>query len=172
MKQELTTFLQDPNKENFLAIRGLVRDHTSYAPYSKDLSEIETALFQSEFDRAQQLLKNAFPNLLLSPRAHLLLAVLARKHEEIQRMEVETFFANACARGIVATGDGSEQAPYLVLRVEDERDVLKFLEKKLRKQSLLHKDDKHLDLIETEDGLSLWFDITDAYNTLTRSSTV
>jgi hypothetical protein len=170
MKQELTNFLQNPNRETFLALRVTLLVHPNYAPHSKDLIEIEAALFAKEPEKAQSLLRSAQPNLLLSPRAHLFAAVLARGRGEQERVEMETFFANACAQGILSTGDGSKQSPYLVLRVEDERDVLKFLEKKLRKQSLLHQDNKHLDLIETEDDLSLWFDITDAYNMLRDNS--
>jgi hypothetical protein len=166
MKQLLTTFLQDPTKENFLAIRAAVRGHPSYAPYSKDLAEIEAALFNNEADKAQEMLKAAQPNLLLSPRAHLFAAILARKRGEQQRVEMETFFANACAQGILSTGNGSENAPYLVLRIEDERDILKYIEKKMVEQALVHKEEKHFDCVKTEDGLSLWFDLTDAYRTL------
>lgn len=163
MKQELTNFLQDPNQETFLAIRAAILAHPGYAPYSKDLAEIEAALFAKEPEKAQALLKAAQPNVLLSPRAHLFAAVLARGRGDQDRVGMETFFANTCARGILSTGDGSEQAPYLVLRVEDVRDVVKFLEKKLVAQTSVQREQRHLEQAQTEDGLSLWFDVTDAY---------
>jgi hypothetical protein len=166
MKQLLVEYLQEPTKEKFLALREAVRTHASYSPYSTDLGDIEKALFSNDKVKAGELLKSAFPNLLLSPRAHLFAAILARGRDDQNTLQMETYFANACAQGILFTGDGSEASPYLVLRVEDEYDILKFLEKKMKSQSLVHLNGRRLDRVVLEDDSTLWFDISDAYNTL------
>ena len=82
---------------------------------------------------------------------------------------MEMMIGDACIEGILATGDGSEGNPYIVIRTSDEHDVIEHLEKQLKQQSLMPKDDKHFDRIECTDGSKYWFDITDAYNHMAES---
>jgi hypothetical protein len=108
-------------------------------------------------------------NLMLSPRAHQLLGFLHHKLGDEQRANMEMMIGIVCVEGILTTGDGSQESPYLVLRTSDEYDVLEHFEKQLQQQSLLHRDGRNFDRIECTDGTTYWFDITDAYNQLGKS---
>jgi leucyl aminopeptidase len=59
-------------------------------------------------------MERAMSNLLLSPRAHRLLSFLYAKegNEEAAAMEFE--IAETCIQGILATGEGSRENPFLV----------------------------------------------------------
>jgi len=64
-------------------------------------------------------------------------------------------------QGILSTGDGTKQHPYVVTRTSDEYDVLQFLGKELESQSLLEEEDRQYDLLRCKDGSEMWFDVTD-----------
>lgn len=82
---------------------------------------------------------------------------------------MELMTGNACIEGILASGDGSQERPFVVTRTSDEHDVIDYLAKQPKRQSLTHNGSSHLDLIECTDGTEYWFDITDAYKQLARS---
>ena len=101
------------------------------------------------------------PNLLLSPRAHLCAAMIAESEGDEERRRMEGAVAYACVQGILSTGDGTKQRPYVVTRTSDEYDVLQFLGKELESQSLLEEEDRHYDQLRCKDGSEMWFDVTD-----------
>jgi hypothetical protein len=68
--------------------------------------------------------------------------------------------------GILATGDGSADKPYLVSRVSDEYDILRHTKKGMKGQSLRTKGDKSFDVIACQDGQELWFDITAVFGSM------
>ena len=86
-----------------------------------------------------------------------------------QAAQMELMIGHACVEGILATGDGSAENPLIVVRTSDEHDVIEHLEKEFKQQFLTRTGDKHLDLIECKDGFEYWFDITVAYDHLSKS---
>src|SRR4051794_30704824 len=128
MRDEFLEFLREPSQVNFLAVRMMLLTHEAYQPYSDDLDRIHDLYNQQKFEEANSLCKESFPNLLLSPRAHLLLALTAQKLGKEEEAEMEYFIFERCLEGIVGTGNGTEQKPYLVLRTSDEYDLLQHLE--------------------------------------------
>ena len=82
--------------------------------------------------------------------------------DEKDAVEMESYIAGAIVRGILATGDGSADAPWQVTRTSDEYDVLQFQEKEFAGQSLIETGERKLDAMKCTDGSVLHFDITDA----------
>lgn len=166
MKDAFLEFLQQPSPESFGKVRRLILESPHYAPYSKQLDEIDALIQEGSFERAREAVQAAMPNFLLSPRAHIYAAFLARQRGDKEAERIEGYLATLCAQAILTTGDGSEERPYLVMRVSDEYDVLRFLEKDLASPSLVTKGEKHLDRVTLTGGEVLWFDISDAYQRL------
>ncbi|MCX6318500.1 MAG: hypothetical protein NTW29_14505 [Bacteroidetes bacterium] len=54
--------------------------------------------------------------------------------------------------GVSLTGDGSQEKPFLVTSVSDERDFLQLIEEKVESQCLLSVVGKHYDLLTTASG--------------------
>jgi uncharacterized protein DUF4919 len=163
MRDAFIQLIEAPTQENYLRIREMVLAHESYQPYSEDLSDIGDLVEKGEFQKAQDELAAAMPNLLLSPRAHIFLSIIAREAGSEDAAKMEGHVACACAEGIMATGDGSEEMPYVVVRTSDEYDLIEYLDAEMTGQRLTHKDDQHFDVLTTKDGRELWFDITVPY---------
>lgn len=169
MRDELIRFIQSPDKDAYLAFRAKLLASDGYEPYSDEIDTAGELYEQQKVHEARDTIQNAMGNLILSPRAHQLLGFLHHKLGDEQAAQMEMMIGQACIEGILATGDGTAMNPYVVLRTSDEHDVIEFLDKQLKQQSLMHKDDRHLDLIKCTDGSEYWFDITDAYNQLSKS---
>lgn len=158
---KFAAFLKEPTKENFLAVRQLVVASPAYQPYSDDLGDIDDLLGEKKYAEAEARFKAALPNLLLSPRAHRFAAQAAKARGDEAAASDEAAAAEKCLKGILDTGDGSEKAPYLVVRVSDEYDLLRHLEKRSHGQGLRWKDKQICDVLRITGGGELWFDISD-----------
>lgn len=162
MKVEFLAFLKSPGVETYLAVRTELVCSEAYDPYSIELVEAEKLLAAKKLREAGRLVAGSMPNLLLSPRAHLTLAYISSREDDEKDAEGEGMIASLLADAILATGDGSEARPYLVVRSTDEYDVLQYLGKEPTGQAAHRREKQHLDCIACADGTSVWFDITDA----------
>ena len=68
--------------------------------------------------------------------------------------------AGAALRSIRSTGDGSEQHPWSVLRINDEYDLLRALDKVRDRQDLVETGGRRLDRLTCTDGTVAYFDVT------------
>lgn len=162
----LYDLLCDPNYENYMNAFKLLSASDEYQPYSSDLNEAEKLLNNGKYIDADELLRRSMPNLLFSPRAHLMRAHIARKNGDKKYADFELQSAVSISRGILSTGDGSAENPYIVLRVSDEHDILIFLGKEFQTQGLFEKGDKYCDRVVTVNDSEIWFDITAPYSKL------
>lgn len=163
---QFAAFLKKPTRENYLRVYKTVTSHPKYAPYSRDLDDVSKLLGQKKYQEALKKLDAAMPNLLLSPRAHKYAGSAASGAGDAERGKKEFSIASQCIKGILSTGDGSEEKPYLVTRVSDEYDVLRHLKKATQIQGLIFKDGKSYDRIQCTDGSGVWFDITAPFGRL------
>lgn len=168
MRDEFMKFLQEPNRDSYLAVRAQLIASPAYDPYSRDLDQVEELLEQSGPQAACDAIQAALPNLLLSPRAHLLMSYLQHQLGNEDAAEMEMLVGQLCLQGILETGDGSAERPWLVLRTSDEYDVLQHFEKELQQQALAGEGDKKRDILTCTDGTVYHFDITDAFQQLTK----
>jgi len=168
MKEQFIRFMGSPSCETYLAVREALLALPDYKPYSDELNSIARLLEAGSVAFVQEKISESFPNLLLSPRAHLYLGLAAEKLNDEHSAGMERFIAATCVEGILATGDGSKEQPYLVCRSTDEYDVLQYLGKEFRGQSLVDDGDRQFDVMQSDDGSEIWFDITAAYKTLER----
>jgi len=166
MRELLLAFLQSPSRDTYLAVRGALISSPDYEPYSRDILDVADRIEEERFIDADELLRASMPNLLLSPRAHLYGAMIAEQAGDEERRRMEGAVAYACVQGILATGDGTKQHPYVVTRTSDEYDVMQFLEKEIEGQSLHEEGGRHYDLLRSKDGSEMWFDVTDPYRRL------
>ena len=153
-------YLQAQTEENFMAVRAEIASVPGFSPYANFEAEALVLVEQREFEEALAGLKAMMPGGFFSPGLHDLLAHIHDLMNNAEEARNETYLALAVLNGILATGDGSEARPYLVLQISDEYDVLKALGKVSGAQSLLQRQGKVLDRHACHDGNVLWFDIT------------
>ena len=164
MQQNVTTalqkYLQQPSVENFVSLREAVAASPDYAPYGVSPDNAGALFDQDKFAEAEALLLDMMGNFLLNPRVHKFLAFAFGQQGDKEKAQIEYQIANVCLEGILSTGTGAEDKPYLVLHVEDEYDVLRHLEKKPVRQALTGSNERKCDVFECEDGSAVWFDVT------------
>jgi hypothetical protein len=160
VKETFLEYLKKPSTEGFQSLRQQVAASDRYAPYSNELDVLAAALGAGHPQAAIDLFWRSFPNLLLSPLAHLMLsqAYLGLKKEN--EAEGEKAMGHLILKSILATGKGTKKKPYAVMRVEDERDVLSALKKQAGAQFLIMAGSRMLDLLQCSDGSEVYFDIT------------
>jgi hypothetical protein len=90
--------------------------------------------------------------------------VIAKRSNDEKAARMDGYIGVACCKGIVATGDGTKRRPYLVTRISDEYDVVRYLGKQPARQALTGIGDRHFDVITCTDGSEIWFDITAPYS--------
>ncbi|MGK7924152.1 MAG: DUF4919 domain-containing protein [Spirulina sp.] len=166
MKELFDKFLELSDRESYLAVRTAIVSSKSYDPYSDEIDEIDELLSMGKLEEALQKLFASMPNLLLSPRAHLMRSCIAKQSNDEQVAQTASVIAATCYQGILATGDGSKDSPYIVVRITDEYDILQYLDKQIEMQSLYSDKKQHFDKFECKDGTEIWFDITDVHNKL------
>jgi hypothetical protein len=160
VKEVFLEYLEKPSTEGFQSLRQQVAASDRYAPYSNELDVLAAALGAGHPQAAIDLFWRSFPNLLLSPLAHLMLsqAYLGLKKEN--EAEGEKAMGHLILKSILATGKGTKKKPYAVMRVEDERDVLAALRKQAGPQFLMMGNNRVLDHLQCSDGSEVYFDIT------------
>lgn len=168
MSDPFMDFLQEPSLESFMAVRKFVLEHPAYDPYSAELQELDALIDKEEYQQVLDRFPEVLPNLLLSPRLHLMMAYVRRQTGDAEGSEAESAMAHLCASSILKTGDGTREKPWAVLRTSDEYDVLLFIDKKMVRQALVQQDGRKLDRLECEDGTEVWFDVTDPFATFGR----
>ena len=168
MRELFIEYLQSSSQETYHRVRNALITSDSYSPYSTETEEIQNHLEAGNFKRAIAAFQKAMPNLLLSPRAHMLASMAYKKLGKQEEAKMEATIYWRCIDGILSTGDGTRERPYAVTRVSDEYDILLALEKEMVSQALCEINDRHCDVITLADGGEIVFDIADYYKALSR----
>ena len=159
-------FMEKPSLGTFEAARSALIGSPAYQPYSQDLYQAEKLFEERRYQEVLQAIAGTRPNLLLSPRAHLLVGMACKELGKPEDSQAEMMFMQLCLHGIKLTGDGSADRPFKVTRVSDEYDVLMSLGKKLEMQALSKAGGRACDAMTLEGGGTLFFDINDCISRL------
>ncbi|WP_299619296.1 hypothetical protein [uncultured Tenacibaculum sp.] len=160
MTDNFFDFIMDTTCVNFTSSQKEVFDHSNYDPYSDDLNIIEEFLDKNELSKAIEY--NSI-NLILSPRAHLYKNFALDKMNNQKGAQAELIFAQKIMEGISLTGNGTKEMPYIVTRISDEKDMLRYFQEEFKSQSLVKNENKIFDLIQCQSGKKIYFDITRPY---------
>jgi hypothetical protein len=161
IRESFLSFIQNPSLETYEAVRRGVIESPAYAPYSGDLTKLEQLLEQKRHKEVIEAFCRSLPNLLLSPRAHLLTGIAFRELGQEPESKAEFGIMEFCLQGIRLTGDGTRERPFKVISTHDEYAVMLALEKKFTRQALSETQGKPCDVFTLEDGTELFFDIAD-----------
>lgn len=142
---------------NYLHSQDFVFNHDGYNPYSNDLDILKQLLENNEY---QKVIDYNTINTVLSTDAFILKFYAYQALEEHEQAKVMFGYAKKIIEAILKTGDGSLEAPYVVLRISDIYDVLSFLSEKVIKQKSMKQLHKQIDLIECASGKVFYFDVS------------
>jgi hypothetical protein len=161
MHDKLVTFLESPTAENYLAARAALLGSGNSVRLVVEMQEAECLYRNQQFAALRKLVDHLIPSAVLSPRLHYFSAEANRQLGHGEDAELSEFMFDACLRGLLATGDGSPETPYLVAMTSDQYDILRALGLAPHRQKLVERDGKRLDCILCESGDEVWFDVTE-----------
>lgn len=159
--EKVFEFLSDPTRETFLKCRELVINDPEYDPYSEDTGNIQKLLNEEKF---QEVVKYVNVNILLSPSVHIFKYFAYKELGDEKAMNIEMTIAQIIFECIEKTGDGTEDSPYIITRISDERDLIRYhFNKEDTMQRLVKGEDKIMDVLTLNDGSEVYFDISVPY---------
>ncbi|RRD46507.1 hypothetical protein [Tessaracoccus sp. OH4464_COT-324] len=120
-------FLQNPDESIAKTLREAVSNLPDFEIAARGLADLVRAVDRGEEDFAFTHLVQQRKALFLSPLAHQLLSDGWRRRGKSDLADLEQRLAAASLAVLLESGDGSEGRPYVVLRVSDEYDVLRYL---------------------------------------------
>jgi len=154
------SYVSHPSPEAFAELRDLLVASRYYQPYTTALRKAQDLLKEQKDKEALDCLRKAMPNHLLSARAHAMLATAADRLGRSKLAADARLASRRCLEGIMQSGDGTREKPYLVLNVTDEYDVLRALGKRGGTQDHVPEGGRHLDIHTFPDGSLVVFDVT------------
>ena len=165
MQEELQTFLEGPTARTYRRVREALVEEIAALGTTASLSpiclvELAELAAQSQFTTLLERVDELQPAWALSPRIHFLAAVAAEECGDAGVAELERFTFQSCLEGILATGDGTADAPYLITYLSDEYDVLAALGLEPRSQTLVEQRGMLCDVAKCLDGEEIWFELT------------
>jgi hypothetical protein len=160
MADAFSDFLEDPTEVTFGRIREIVMSDPGYDFHADDVAALDEQSVAGDHAEVLAAVPGMMPGWLLSPRTHLLAAYSAEQTGDAEAARWENYVARACLRGLLRSGDGSRERPYLVTHVADEYDLLDQLGKEPGEVRQVVTENGALDVITCSDGSELWFDAT------------
>jgi hypothetical protein len=165
MQDELQAFLEAPSAHAYRRVREALLDEVaasdaSESPSLTTLIELAELAAAGEFEDLLARVEELSPAWALSPRVHYLAAIAAVELGEEGTAELEQFIFQTCLEGILATGHGTAEAPYLITYVSDEYDVVAALGLEPRSQALVEQPACLCDVVQCADGEEVWFELT------------
>jgi tetratricopeptide (TPR) repeat protein len=160
----IARFLARQDKETFAAAQiGIIADR-HYDQTARGLDDMLDLYRQKQYRKALDRFQAASPDLALSPQAHF---YASRCYEELGQKDLqkkETSYVRACLKGLLATGDGSPEHPFVVTHASDEYDLLACpLKTESKSLSTTHRKGRWYDVLECANGKTYWFDITQTF---------
>jgi hypothetical protein len=159
MRVELQNFLEAPTARGYRRVRDALRDEAFADCPAGELAGLAALSTAGEHLAVLERYDQMQPAWSLSPRVHFYAALAADHLGDEATAELERFVFQACLEGILATGDGSAEAPYLITYLSDEYDVLTALGLAPRAQSLVDRRGLLCDVVKCVDGAEVWFEL-------------
>ncbi|MCI0361294.1 MAG: DUF4919 domain-containing protein [Planctomycetaceae bacterium] len=160
MQRRFTQFVESPTRENYLAVRDAVLRRTPLPIQAADLAELVRLLEAEAYEEVLARVELLPASKVLSPRVHYITAEAAEALGDEETGELARMLFVLSLRGLLATGDGTEAAPYAICHASDEHDLLDCLGREFASQALVERDGRLFDVVTCADGRQVWFDAT------------
>lgn len=153
----MEAYVLDPTPEHLEALHRAITEAPSYDPMVA-ITQIVTPLEKAgDHQGVIDALWAQMPGIFLSPAAHMHLSQAYEALGEDAEATRERKFALLAMDSIRTAGEGTEESPYPVLRVEDEYTVLEAEGRRPTAQQLVPTETGACDVHTLEDGSQMWF---------------
>ena len=166
----LNAFLRERTLDRYLAARDAMMVSRHYDPKSTVLPDIYRQLGRGLHHQVLALATKAMGNWLLNPGIHFVVSQAFRELGDEERADHEVETGRALLSGLLMTGDGTPEHPYIVLRTADEYDVLASMGLRCRAHQVAYRNGRAFDALACDDGRDVWFDVSAAAGVGLRSA--
>ena len=150
-------FLEVPSREGFLKLQEEVQGETDFCAVGSFVDQLADLCgcggYQQMFDLTE-LMPFAW---VASPSAHLYASIAAQQMGCEDDAELERCLTETILRGLLETGDGSVDHPYLITYLSDRQDLLAYFSMDVEKQRLVRSPAGLMDIVTTTAGDDLCF---------------
>ncbi|MEZ6104095.1 MAG: hypothetical protein R3E01_34575 [Pirellulaceae bacterium] len=166
MHKAYESFLINPTADGYLRLRKKIVANRSLSRHWEELAQVARLMRRGAFDDVLAAGEAMFPAWMLSPRWHYYMGLAALRLHDGESAEIERFELQSCLVGLLATGDGTPESPYLATYLSDAQDVaraLRLTPKDIQTIALgpEHPDDaRYFDVVTCSRGRELYFDAT------------
>lgn len=160
VKEAFEAFLEKSTLDSYYALRDAVVSHAQFNPYSDELARLNTLCADEDFQEMQVVMQGMLPNCLMSPSFHIFAGLAAKGLGDEKTAELQSQVARRFLLALLETGDGSEEDPYHIVRIEDEYDVMAANGREVAGQEMLEENGRYFDVLTDTDGRKIWFDVT------------
>lgn len=172
MSDVYRNYLETPTSQGFAQLQAEVAAEPDFDPQGGFVFELEAACQRGDF-RETYWRTNEMPFAwVASPAAHFFAGVAANEMGCYGEADLERFLFQTVLEGLLATGDGSADAPYQITHLSDENDILAYFSvtqgtSQRVGQQLLRSADRLIDVVHCDDDTAIHFDVTRLAGALT-----
>ena len=153
----MKSFVLSPSEETLAPLQAEIMAAANYDPLVLFESVVSPLMDSGNYQGAVDAVWRMLPGAFLSPTAHAMLAYSYDQLGDEKAAQRETKFARLALDTLTSSGDGTQDAPYRVLRVSDEYDVLRYQQRTSVTQRAVVIDEQGYDVHQCSDGSEVWF---------------
>lgn len=157
LRDLVTAYLESQDLEHLARLRSAVVGSASFDPDLELMSELGPLMEEGRHREIVDAVTAKMPGAALNPTAHLAMSAALEALGDEPGAKRESIMAKVAVSSVLATGDGSEESPWSVLRVADEYDIMRAKGIAPSGQSAQSRDGRVVDRHETADGGAVWF---------------
>ena len=158
MHGALRAFVAEPSLENYLTAREELLAVSSRSLTVAELDALPLLADANDIRGLTEAISHLPSIAALVPRVHYYAALAAEARGDQEDLELEQMLLVICLRAMLLSGDGSEEAPYIICAPSDALDLLQELELAAESRTLVNRGDAAFDVIRCDDGSDVWFD--------------
>ncbi|GAB3117572.1 hypothetical protein GCM10027055_29470 [Janibacter alkaliphilus] len=160
LREAVERYTADPTPGQLASLRAVVASQPTFDPGLELRLDVQDRLDAGEAAAVVAEVRAQMPGAFLSPSAHAALAAAHERlgHERISQREAR--LARLAVTSVLAAGVGTREAPWPVLRVADEYDVLAAQGLTSLRQQLVREGGRLLDGHDVGDERRVWFVLT------------
>ncbi|MCL2541418.1 MAG: DUF4919 domain-containing protein [Nocardioidaceae bacterium] len=156
----IEAYLREPTDEHRRAVRDALASRGNYDPeLAVDRLAAPYVHNEAYADLVLRLL-DLMPGAMLSPLTHRLLGDAYEHLGDMDAARRQRTLADLAVGAVLASGDGTAERPWAVLRVSDEHDAAEEVGRSSQHVRYEEADGRLLDVHECDDGSLVWFDVS------------
>jgi hypothetical protein len=162
VRVQLRSFLRRRSLSRYLDARAAMMESREFDPRSTVLPDVLQLLGRGRHDEVVAVTRAAMGNWILNAGIHVTMSRALAALGDSLGAKRELEIGGALLGGLLQTGDGSVERPYLVLRTADQYDVLARCGLRGLAHQVACREGRAYDAVACGGGRDVWFDVTDA----------